>query len=198
MPGYAQKLSTDERWDLVNWVRTMPLGGLGDGLMPQVVATAAVPAPNFIIEIAGGQEDALRSRLTRGPLLLVLFTLPSSQSRLEQLDTARAALAEAGLEILALPFADDGGAAIERTLSFVARADPSVVQAYRLIATLRRDRDLQLPIHLEFLIDGNGYLRGQWQSSADRGWDDMATLLHQVQLLAGRSFAPVAARRHVH
>jgi hypothetical protein len=157
-----------------------------------------VPAPDFIIEIAGGQEDALRSRLTRGPLLLVLFTLPGSQSRLEQLDTARAALAEAGLEILALPFADDGDAAIERTLSFVARADPSVVQAYRLIATLRRDRDLQLPIHLEFLIDGNGYLRGQWQSSADRGWDDMATLLHQVQLLAGRSFAPVAARRHVH
>src|SRR5260221_1484265 len=33
MPGFAEILSEDERWDLVNWVRTLPIGGLHDGLV---------------------------------------------------------------------------------------------------------------------------------------------------------------------
>jgi putative copper export protein/mono/diheme cytochrome c family protein len=195
MPGYARELSEDERWDVVNWVRTMPLDGLANGLTPQVAATAAVRAPDFAIETADGQEDAAGSRAASGVRLLVLFTSPGSQARLAQLDAARATLAEAGLEIVALPIA---GTSDATPPSFVARADPSVAQCYRLIATLRRDRDSPLPTHLELLIDGGGYLRAQWQPGTPGGWDDLATLLLEVRRLAGRPFAPPTAHVHVH
>jgi copper resistance protein D len=192
MPGYARELSADERWDLVNWVRTMPLDGLGNGLTPQFAATAAVPAPDFAVETDGQAEAAGAARL------LVLFTAPASQARLRQLDAARATLAEAGVAVVALPLAGDGDADVAPPPSFIARADPSVAECFRLIATLRRDRDSPPPTHLEFLIDAAGYLRAQWQPGMPGGWDDLATLLQEARRLAGRPFAPPTAHHHVH
>jgi putative copper export protein/mono/diheme cytochrome c family protein len=197
MPGFADHLSEADRWDLVNWVRTMPVGGLDEGLTPEV-SDAAPRAPDFTFRTADGTEETLSDRLMDGPLLLVLFTPATSQPRLEQLEAARANLGEAGLSVLALPIGDKGDGSKDPAASFVAAADPSVSAVYQLIATARAEDAPPPPTHLEFLIDRDGYLRALWQPGADARWQDIPTLVHEVHQLAERPLKSVAMPMDMH
>jgi putative copper resistance protein D len=198
MPGFGDRMTENKRWDLVNWVRTMPVGGLDDGLTPEVGDEAAPRAPDFTFATASGVEDTLRNRLARGPLLLVLFTTPNSAPRLAQLAAAQGTLAASGLDTLALPLGGDGNATQPPEPGFVARADPSVAAVYRLIATARLDHEPPPAPHLEFLIDRDGYIRALWQPGEVGGWQDIATLIRQVHLLAERKLAPVPMPMDMH
>ncbi len=188
MPGFRDLLSPVQRWDLVNWVRTMPVGGLDDGLTPELTDTAP-RAPDFSFVAAGGAEETMSNLLSRGALLLVFFTAPDSEPRLQQLAASRAALGEAGLQILALPLGKNDAASAPSE-GFVAAADPSVAAVYRLIATARPDKAPASPTHLEYLIDRDGYLRALWQPGQSPGWQDIAALVGEVRELASR---PVSA-----
>src|SRR5437899_5193853 len=97
MPGFAERLSEDERWDLVNWVRTLPVGGLDEGLATEVGTGPAPRAPDFPYVDADGEASSLQSLLTRGPVLLLLFTPSNSAARLQRLAAASKMLGDAGL-----------------------------------------------------------------------------------------------------
>ncbi|MBV8649832.1 MAG: CopD family protein [Alphaproteobacteria bacterium] len=185
MPGFAGHLSAANRWDLVNWVRTLPVGGLDDGLTPEI-SDMAPRAPDFSFVAADGSETAMSSLLSQGPLLLVLFTAPDSQARLQELEAVRASLSKAGLQILALPLGDQGDAGKAAAESFVATAGPAVSEIYRVIATARADKAPPAPTHLEFLIDRDGYLRALWQPGESPGWQDSGALADDVRQLATR------------
>jgi putative copper resistance protein D len=137
MPGFAEHLSEDERWDLINWVRTLPVGGLDEGLVTEVGNGPAPPAPDFSYTDGEGREGSLQALLTRGPVLLVLFTPSDSETRLRRLAAAEKALAVAGLSILALPLTESVTMA-GKSPPLVATAGASVPVAYRLLAAVPR------------------------------------------------------------
>jgi putative copper export protein/mono/diheme cytochrome c family protein len=197
MPGFAGRLSEDERWDLVNWVRTLPVGGLDEGLVTEVGAGPVPRAPDFSYVDAAGEQGSLQALVTRGPVLLVLFTPSDSETRLRRLAAAEKALADAGLAILALPLTESVTGP-GQTPRFVAIADASVALAYRLIAAVPRYDLAMSTSHLEFLIDRCGYVRALWLPQETAAWDDVRSLVPLVGQLAKRPLAPYSAAAHVH
>jgi putative copper export protein/mono/diheme cytochrome c family protein len=196
MPGFAERLSEDERWDLINWVRTLPVGGLDEGLVTEVGPGPAPRAPDFSYLDAEGKEGSLQVLLTRGPVLLVLFTPSDSETRLQHLASAEKALADVGLGILALPLTESVIGS-EPNPRFAATADASVALAYRLIAAVPRYDLAMSTSHLEFLIDRSGYVRALWLPQETAAWDDVRSLVPLVGQLAKRPLAPYAAA-HAH
>jgi putative copper export protein/mono/diheme cytochrome c family protein len=197
MPGFAERLSEDERWDLINWVRTLPVGGLDEGLVTEVGTGPAPRAPDFSYIDAEGNEGSLQARLARGPVLLVLFTPSDSETRLRHLAAAEQALADAGLGILALPLTESVTSA-GKNPPFVATADASVALAYRLLAAVPRYDLAMSTSHLEFLIDRNGYVRALWLPQETAAWEDVRSLVALVGQLAKRPLAPYSAAAHIH
>jgi putative copper resistance protein D len=196
MPGYAGRLGEDERWDLVNWVRTLPVGGLEEGLATEVGTGPAPRAPDFSYVDADGKESSLQTLLERGPILLVLFTPSSDGVRLQRLAAADKELTDAGLGLLALPLSESsttppGGP------RFVGAADASVALAYRVIAAVPRYDLAMSATHLELLIDPQGYVRALWLPQETVAWDDVRSLAPLVGQLAKRQLAPYSAA-HAH
>jgi putative copper export protein/mono/diheme cytochrome c family protein len=191
MPGFAATLDEAERWDLVNWVQTLPVGGLDEGLLDEVGGSAP-RAPDFDFEFADGASDTLLNLARSGPVLLVLFTPSASARRLQRLAAAEATLEAAGLRILALPL-DDRDASPETPFpNFVARSDASVALAYRVLADAPGYPSARPQRHLEFLIDTNGYARAVWAPESTIAWNEVSSLLELVHELATRPLAPVA------
>ena len=197
MPGFADRLSEDERWDLINWVRTLPIGGLEEGLATEVGTGPAPRAPDFSYVGADGEEGSLQDLLTSGPVLLMLFTPSDSGVRLQRLAGAQKTLSEAGLRILAVPLMESAGPT-QTNPRFVATADASVALAYRRIAAAPRYDLAMSTKHLEFLIDRQGYVRALWMPQETIAWDDVRSLVQLVGQLAKRPLAPYSAAAHVH
>ncbi len=122
MPGFADVLNPNRRWDVINFIRARAAGVLAVRIGPEVT-TAAAPAevPDFAVE-AGGVQQTLREVLETGPVLLVLFAPPAPVERLQQLAAAQPQLGAAGLRVVAVGL----GTAPEETTEG-ARAPPFVV-----------------------------------------------------------------------
>jgi putative copper export protein/mono/diheme cytochrome c family protein len=190
MPGFADRLSKDARWDLVNWVRTLPAGRPDGGLTASVGETSGAPAPDFTFDTAEGDQATLRDRLANGPLLLAFLDAAAAPSRLAQLAAIRPQLAQHGVGLLAVAPASAGAL----PPGTVVGAGPSAAASYRLLAGLQGDG----PTDLEVLIDRDGNARAAWRPGAAPGWDDGATLLGEAARLAGHPLARGAAPAHIH
>jgi len=177
--------------------RTLPVGGLDEGLVTEVGTGPAPRAPDFSYLDADGGEGSLLALLSRGPVLLVLFTPPGGEARLQRLAAADKVLTDAGVHILALPLTQSAGTTVPSS-HFVGTADASVAMAYRLLAAVPRYDQAMLASHLEFLIDRNGYVRALWLPQETAAWDDVHSLVQLVGQLAKRPLAPSAAVAHAH
>jgi putative copper export protein/mono/diheme cytochrome c family protein len=209
MPGFAATMSKAQRWDLVNFVRTLPVGALDDGLTPELAETTAARAPDFVFRTKNGGDETLIGRAAAAPLLLVFFTPADAlaeDSRLHRLAASREALAEAGLDLIALPLPGPSPVeSLDPALGdIVAEAGPDVAAVYRLIATARQSA-ASAPRHLEFLVDRAGYLRALWQPGAEgvarlaAGWDDLRFLIGLVSELDEHPIALMQApAMHMH
>ena len=102
MPGYENSLTEEERWDLINFVRALSSGRRACSLASIVQTEASLVAPDFSYE-TNREAKTLKDHRGGRIVLLVLFTLPQSQERLEQLDDAQAQLTAAGVEIILVP-----------------------------------------------------------------------------------------------
>jgi putative copper resistance protein D len=65
-----------------------------------------------------------------------------------------------------------------------------------------RPQDPELPVHMELLIDRQGYLRARWIPSASvdapGGWNDIDALLREIARLAEEPAAAPIPGEHVH
>lgn len=189
MPGFADRLSEDDRWDLINWVRTLPVSGELSGAVGDTVAPQA---PDFAFNMRDGWQDTLRNRLARGPLLLVFLTAQAAPTRLQQL-----AAIQPALDILVITAAQ-GPETAEFADDAIATANAAAAIGYRLMAGGPDSLRDQPPADLEFLIDRDGYARATWHSGAAGGWQDIGRLMDEVTRLDERRLAPPAAAPHVH
>ncbi len=165
MPAFGTRLSEEDRWDLVNFVRTLgaveAARSLGEAIPP---ARPSFVAPDFTFAVGPTPPRALKDYRGRRVVLLVLYTLPGSRPRLAQLAQNYESLALMGLEIIAVP-RDGDPHAIQRLgdeprvfFPVVTQGASDIVAVYGLFSPAP---------HSEFLIDRQGYLRARWVTGAE-------------------------------
>jgi putative copper export protein len=178
MPGFADKLNPDQRWDLINFVLARAAADLTNKVGPQISTTVAPPLPDFAFE-RNGVQNTLSQTLKNGPVLLVLFGAHAPRARLEQLAKLKPRLAPAGLQVVAV--------ALDRSTSKI----PLIVQISGDVrAALVLFRSRTDGGETELMLDRGANVRARWTA---RGLADAATLLRDAVRVAS---IPVAAANH--
>lgn len=211
MPLFADKLSEEDRWDVVNYLHAMSRGYQARLMSPRVKPNQPQPSmgpPNFSYVAHDGSSGTLKDFREQKTVLLVMFSWPQSQARLEQLRQAHERLSGSNTQILAVPMNDPDPqemAAITASLPFpvVTQGAAEITRSYALFRRTLDRPDLlgegSLPGHMEFLVDRYGYLRARWIPEADgAGWTEIDTLQQQLaQLNREKEILPPPSD-HVH
>jgi putative copper export protein/mono/diheme cytochrome c family protein len=193
MPGFGDRLSEDDRWDLVNFLRALGAVRGARGLGASVSTERPwLVAPDFSFGV-GPMQRTLREYRGRRAVLLVLYTLPGSARRLEQIAAAHSALSGLGVEVIAVP--TDAAPDALRHLAglspiffpIVTEGASDIVTAYRLFADAP---------HAELLIDRQGYVRTRWATADPTR--DVKSLLADATRLAEEPVTAPAPEAHVH
>ncbi len=195
MPGFAERTTAEQRWDLVNFVRA--LGAAAEiRVLPAAVTprTTGVVAPDFSFAVGPMPVRSLRDYRGRRAVLLVLYTLPGSRERLTSLASAYGALIALGAEVIAVP--RDGGADAIRRLGDVPRVFFPVVTegAAEIVGVYGH---FAAGDHAEFLIDRQGYLRAL-RTGVDPRPTDAEPLLENLRTLVEEAVTLPPADVHVH
>lgn len=210
MPEFADKLSEEDRWDVVNYLHAMSRGYQARLMSPRVKPNQPQPSmgpPNFSYVAHDGSSGTLKDFREQKTVLLVLFSWPQSQARLEQLRQAYASLSGSNTQILAVPMDDPDPqemAAITANLPFpVVTQGAEITRSYALFRRTLDRPDLlgegSVPGHMEFLVDRYGYLRARWIPEADGvGWTDLDSLQQQLAQLAREKEILPPPGDHVH
>ena len=117
MPVFADKLSEEDRWDVVNYLHAMSRGYQARLMSPSVKPDQPQPSmgpPNFSYVAQDGSSGTLKDFRGQKNVLLVLFSWPQSRERLAQLATLYPELARANTVLLAVPEDDPDRAGIGR------------------------------------------------------------------------------------
>ncbi len=194
MPGYADKLSEEDRWDLVNYIHALSRGYQARILAPEIIPSKAyVKPPLFSYANNNGVSGTLQDFRGNKSILLVIFTWPQSQARMEQLKQAYHRLNEQNIAVLAVlenELSADELAHVATELPFpvVTQGATEIATSYALSRRTLTHPDIigrgKVPDHMEFLIDQNGYMRARWIPSIDQsGWSDIDKLNQQISLL---------------
>lgn len=194
MPGYAEKLSDEERWDLVNYVHALSRGYQARILTPEIVPDKAyVKPPVFTYAGHDGSSGSLQDFRENKAVLLIIFSWPQSQERLQQLKQAYERLSEQKIALLAVPAQELTPdemvqVLIELPFPIVTQNVAEIAASYALSRRTLSHPDIigrgSNPGHMEFLIDRYGYLRARWIPAIDQsGWSDIDKLSEQLSLL---------------
>ena len=195
MPGYAALLSEEARWDIVNYLHALSRGFdarlLGSMILPE---KPAVAAPVFSYSTHAGSVKSIKDFRFQKNVLLVLFSWPHSQQRLNQLV---AAYQEIGMtlntEILVVPMNESDAqqfihASAAIPFSLLTDGWQEIKNTYLLYRRVRTVPDLLgqgiIPGHMEFLIDRFGYMRARWVGQFEGfGWSNISALTLQISML---------------
>jgi len=201
MPAFAGRLSEEQAWDLLNFVRAQANVDTGRRIDASVERWRPVTAPDFTFQIGRGAQDSLEAQRGRYIVLLVFYSVPQSLPRLRELAYAKTSrLARMGVRVVAVPL---GGAAPRDTkgldTSMLAAPDAGLVAAYALFTRTIVGPQRARPRHVEFLIDRQGTIRARTiQTGSDPGWSTMPELLKQSVLLNRERSRAAAPSRHAH
>lgn len=203
MPAFGETLSDDECWDLINFLRALAAGEQAPALTPLVERDRPrVVAPDFSYAVGPTPPRSLKEFRGRWMALVVLFSLPESRRRLDQLAAAYREIEFSGTEVVAVPTdADPGiigrlGATPPVLFPVVTDGAAEITSTYALFS---RAPGSPAPPHAEFLIDRQGYIRARWIPGAgDKGWDDLGTLRAAIRRLDKERPAVPAPDEHVH
>lgn len=194
MPGFTDKIPEEGRWDLINFIHALSRGYQARILSPEVVFDKAFAKPPvFSYTNHDGSHGALQDFRKNQSVLLVNFSWPQSQERIEQLKLSYSKLSKQNIALLAVPtreLTSEELAQITADLPFpvVIQGAEEITDSYALWRRTMGNPDIigrgTVPDHLEFLIDRNGYLRARWIPSIDQsGWSDIEVIIQQVSLL---------------
>ncbi|MEX2223032.1 MAG: CopD family protein, partial [Candidatus Rokuibacteriota bacterium] len=163
MPPFGGALAEEERWDLINFIRTLSAGAQARPMTPLVQPNRPwLVAPDFTIAVGPAPPRGLKELRGRWMALLVFFTLPESRPRLVQLAEAYNTLQALGTELVAVPM--DSEPHILRRLGgrppvlFPVITDDAadIARTYALLGRGLGPRGLSPraapPLHVEFLL----------------------------------------------
>jgi putative copper export protein/mono/diheme cytochrome c family protein/peroxiredoxin len=203
MPGFGTSLSEEERWDLINFMRALSSADRARSLASIIEDEAWLVAPDFAYATERGETKALKDHRGSKIVLLVLFTVPSSGPRLQQLDENRARLEGAGVEVLLVPmdreYLRGGGDRIRLNLPVVTDGSQEIAETYGLFhRSLAEPKSSPESAHMEILIDKQGYVRARWLAAEGEAWRKLENLMAQVDILRKEKPRAPAPDEHVH
>ncbi len=194
MPGFADKLSEEERWDLINFLHAMSRGFdarlLGSMIAPEM---PAIGSPVFNYTASDGSSGNLKDFRLQKNVLMILFAWPQAKDRFFQLAASYDRIRDLNTEILAVPIHPLTGEQLQQITEIAPF--PVVTEGWREIKDTywwyRRVRvvpDLSgkgmFPQHMEFLTDRFGYLRARWVAQFEGfGWQNVGALTLQITQL---------------
>lgn len=203
MPGFAQQLSDSDMWNVVAYLHALSDSEAARTMTGSVEPWRPIVAPDFTFESSATGQESVGQRAGTSFTLLVLFTVPQSTPRLDELAAQRSTYASAGVRVIALPFPasaqfDDKEHPPNRG-SILAVAEPQAATIYAMFARGSADgSDVVESTHLEFLIDRQGYLRARWLGAPDQPARRTSEILAQVEILGREPPHPPASDRHRH
>jgi len=209
MPAFADKLSEEDRWDVVNFLHATSRGYQARLINPYVAPNQPYMAPqNFSYSAHDGTSGTLKDFRRQKAVLLVLFSWPESQERLDQLRQAYATLRDGNVAVLEVPVndlnqQDLAGITAGMTFPVATQGASEITRSYSLFRRTLSNPDLAgegaMPKHMEFLIDRYGYLRARWIPAVDgTGWTDIGELMQQVEQLSREKELRPPPDDHVH
>jgi putative copper export protein/mono/diheme cytochrome c family protein len=194
MPGFAEIMSPDRRWDVINFIRARAAGLLSRQVGPMVAAGTAYPVPDFAFE-SDGRQQTLNALIERGPVLLILYASPAPAEGLAWLAAARRQLAAAGLAVVAVDLGKPPAkpAEDETAPPFAAEVAADVAASLRLFAPTAGTGPSAL------LLDRSANVRARWTEGGPGGLPDPATLAAAAASVARfPAAAPSHTAGHVH
>ena len=203
MPGFADRLSDTERWEVLAFLRAQADAERAKFMGADTEPRGPVVAPDFAFQLGHAPQETLTQQRNRFTVLLVLFSDASSVPRLRDLDAATGELERAGARVIAMPMAQDaeisGNLAPALSHLPIAGSDPGTVAAYSLFRrTPSVERVPPMPAHMEFLIDRQGYLRFRWSPAYGPGWSRVADLVKRIEALNREPPRAPVPEGHVH
>jgi putative copper export protein/mono/diheme cytochrome c family protein len=203
MPGFADVLTNDDRWDIINF-----LGAFAVGYQARIIETKINPGQHWLgpvdfqVTDETGNTNLLADYQRKSALLLVLFScteenLATETARLEQLLSARERLAALGGKIILI--APGKTCAPLRSLAkgkilIADRDTEDVAASYGLFTRTFLNRRMDVVraplLHAEFLIDRSGYIRARWLPEEDNSWSNLGFVETQLQMLSREPPAP--------
>ena len=203
MPGFAQSLTEDERWDLINFLRTLSAGYQARIIDERIVARSPwLAAPDFSYVTAAGSSGTLKDFRGARVVLLVVGTPALLRERLGELEAQRESLKQAGAALLIV----GAGEKLEEAAlaeSAVVEGAEEIIASYHLLRRTLSNADMRDAgdgaAHIEFLIDKFGYVRARWvPNESPRGWRDSERLREQIVALAKEERMRPPPDDHVH
>ena len=209
MPAWADKLSEEDRWDVLNFLHAISRGYQARLINPYVAPNQPYVVPqNFSYSAHDGTNGTLKDFRREKAVLLILFSWPDSRTRLDQLRSAYTTLSGGNTVVLAMPMNDPNPqdmAMITANMPFpiVMQGALEVTRSYTLFRRTLSNPDLAgegtMPKHMEFLIDRYGFLRARWIPAVDgAGWADVGTLMQQIEQLNREKEIRPPPDDHVH
>jgi len=194
MPGYADKLSEEERWDLINFLHAMSRGFdarlLGSMIVPE---TPAIASPVFNYTASDGSNGNLKDFRLQKNVLMVLFAWPQAKDRFFQLAASYDRIRDLNTEILAVPIHPLTDAQLQQITEIapfpiVTEGWQEIKDTYWWYRRVRVVPDLSgkgmFPQHMEFVTDRFGYLRARWVAQFEGfGWQNVGALTLQLTQL---------------
>jgi putative copper resistance protein D len=177
MPGFADVLKPNARWDVINYIRAHAAGVLAGEMGPQVTIVATPEVPDFAFD-AGGAQKTLRQTLKKRPVLLVLFAPPAPLERLRQLAAAQSQLGTAGLHVIAVGLGPAPEAISEERPPLIVRVSSEVIAALSLFRSVEHGGETEL------LLDRGGNVRARWTTVMPGGLAAPATLIATAERVA--------------
>ena len=209
MPAFADKLSEEDRWDVVNFLHATSRGYQARLINPYVAPNQPYMAPqNFSYSAHDGTSGTLKDFRRQKAVLLVLFSWPESRARLDQLRLAYTTLSGSNTVVLAVPVNELNTQDLEvisanSPFLVATQGAPEITKSYTLFRRTLSNPDLAgqgtTPKHMEFLIDRYGYLRARWIPEVDgAGWTDISALMREIGQLNREGEIRPPPDDHVH
>jgi putative copper resistance protein D len=206
MPGFQDRLTEEERWDVINFLRTLAAAEQARPLGPRLQLQPWLVAPDFSYMTLEGEGQTLKDHRGRNIVLLVFFRLPDSQARLAQLHDLAPHLQRLGSTALAVPLDTNHEQSqwldTSLRLAMVTDGAAEATMAYTLfrksLSPAGRLPVPPFPSHLEFLIDRQGYIRGRWLPGSGPGWAEKQALIAAIEQLNQEKPRAPAPDAHVH
>jgi putative copper export protein/mono/diheme cytochrome c family protein len=193
MPGFADVLNANQRWDVINFIRARAAGVLAGQIGPEVATAATPEVPDFALEVDGTQQT-LSQMLETGPVLLVLSASPAPIERLQQLKAGQPRLAAAGLRIIGVGLGNSPEETSEagRGAPLIAAVSPEVSSALSVFRTADDGGETEL------LLDRAANVRARWTANMPGGLAAPATLIADGERVARTSIASPSHPGHAH
>jgi copper resistance protein D len=205
MPGFAASLDEEERWDMINFLRALSAAERARQMSALVEPEAWLVAPDFVYSTSTEEGKSLKEHRSREIVMLVLFSLPESRARLEELERVSGQLRSKNVKVLAIPKGVKEIQQFGAENKFLSVVTDGSREAFDTYALFRRSfseqgtlPDPPIPSHMEFLVDRQGYVRARWIPRDGAGWDKMENLFRDVDRLNQEKPSAPAPDEHVH